>query len=118
MSDAAAVSVGASDTEVRAFVAFHVQRYHLSRSSILAVPEFRNAVERLIVGDPSAAEWAITFLELRPYHYRSGYLKNRLLRHLRKVELGEHQKGRLRDFIIQTIEREDHVDRKELSALA
>lgn len=106
------------DAEIQQAVRYHVQRHHLSQSDILEVPEFRDGIERLKRGDASAVEWAVTYLELRPYHFRSGYLKNTLLRYLRHVTLKESHKERLHDYVIMTIEAGDYPSRKQFSALA
>ena len=54
----------------------------------------------LVAGDAKVIESAVTFLEVDPLFHRSGYIKADLLRHLKKVQLSEDQKSRLRRVVI------------------
>ncbi|HTF66993.1 MAG TPA: hypothetical protein VK638_30350 [Edaphobacter sp.] len=49
--------------------------------------------------DPLITEWALCFLELRPYFFRSGYVWQKLLRRLKHVPLSEEQERRFSDVI-------------------
>jgi hypothetical protein len=59
--------------------------------------------ERLRNGDPSGAESAIRFLEADPWFTHAGFTKTRLLRRLKQVALGEDQRDRLRQVMIQAV---------------
>lgn len=61
--------------------------------------------DRVKLGHGKAVEEAIAFLELDPMCFRSGYVKADLLRALRRVELTEPQKERLRSVIVDAARR-------------
>ncbi|WP_052573707.1 hypothetical protein [Haloferula sp. BvORR071] len=65
-------------------------------TAVLWLPEFH---QRLRVGDPEAMEEAILFLELDPWFFGSGYLKERLIRILKSAPLGERECVRLRNVV-------------------
>lgn len=48
---------------------------------------------------PVITEWALCFLELRPYFFRSGYVWQKPLRRLKHVPLSEEQQRRFSDVI-------------------
>jgi hypothetical protein len=85
---------------------FHA-RYHL-----LAFPGGLNEetfFDQLGKGDPVITEWALCFLELRPYFFRSGYVWQKLLRRLKHVPLSEQQQRQFSDVIRslgQAVEKE------------
>jgi hypothetical protein len=68
------------------------------------------AMDRLAAGDQPAVEMAVTFLELDPYCFRSGYLKADLIRSLVRVELPAEHASRLRDVVLAAV---DGFDRRE-----
>jgi hypothetical protein len=107
----------ATEAEISAFVSHHVQRYHLSAASILAVTPIRDAFQRLRDGDSTAAEWAVCYLEASPIHFNSGYIRNQLFRWLRRVNLNETQRTRLGRVVILLIENGRRPDFKEMRAL-
>ena len=51
--------------------------------------------EPLASGNPEVIEAAIAFLEVRPYFFRSGYMRKKLLRHIKRVEMNSRQRERL-----------------------
>ena len=55
----------------------------------------KNARDRIAAGDPEAIEFAICFLELRPYFFRSGYMFNAILRYANRAPLSAKQRARL-----------------------
>ena len=57
----------------------------------------------LSAGEPDAKECAMTFLELDPYYFRSGYMKGKLLIRLKHLELGTSEKERLRKIVVDAI---------------
>ena len=57
----------------------------------------------LRVGDPSAIEMAVQFLEANPWYFRSGYHKADVLRLLKRLPLSEDQCARLRKVIVERV---------------
>lgn len=67
-----------------------------ARYDALAFPGgLARAFERLTAGDPVAAETAITFVELRPYFFRSQYHATKLIRLLKRLRLRADLQSRL-----------------------
>jgi hypothetical protein len=56
--------------------------------------------EKLKSGDREAIEDTILYLEVDPWYFRSGYVKEWLLDTLRKAPLSEDDKSRLRNVIL------------------
>jgi hypothetical protein len=50
-------------------------------------------------------EFAVCFLEVDPWFFRSGYLKQILLTRLKQSDLGETAKGRLRSVLLDAVAR-------------
>ena len=74
-----------------------------NHTSILATfwqKEYLSAVES---GDPESVDLAISFVEVNPYYFRSGYMKDRLFRRLRRSKLSEDQRQRLLSAITEAI---------------
>lgn len=66
-----------------------------SRYDELAFPGGpRTARNRLRASDPVAIEYALAFLEVRPYFFRSGYMFKEFIRVLRKCPLSDSQRDR------------------------
>lgn len=84
----------------------------------LYTEEFLEQVERLREGDASGVEAAIAYLEADPWHFRSGYLKQTLARHVRRVPLTERQADRLREAILNAWRKGPREDLKEYIRLA
>ena len=57
----------------------------------------------LSAGEAAAKECTMTFLELDPYYFRSGYIKSKLLVRLKHLELGTSEKERLRKIVVNAI---------------
>ena len=53
-----------------------------------------SARARIRSGDPSAIEYALDFIELRPFFFRSGYMYNDFMRVLRNCPMSETQTKR------------------------
>ena len=83
-----------------------------SAQSALYSPDLEAIVERLRSGDPSAVEPAVVFLEADPWCFRSGYLKENLMRYLARIPLADEMKERLRHVIAAVVVR---GPRRELS---
>jgi hypothetical protein len=60
-------------------------------------------MRRLKDHDPGAIESAVAFLEVDPFFFRSGYIKEDLLEHLRWAPLDQDQKRRLQQVILARI---------------
>ncbi|GAA5481801.1 hypothetical protein [Haloferula sargassicola] len=73
--------------------AWHAQRYATDR---LWEDEF---LADLRGSDRQAIDEAILFLEVDPWYFRSGYLKERLIRGLKAAQLTERDRKRLRNVI-------------------
>jgi len=67
---------------------------------------FRNLQRR----DPKALEPAVRFLEIDPWCFRSGYIKQDLIRHILRYQLNELYQARLAKVVLNAI---DYRDRRE-----
>ena len=56
--------------------------------------------QRVRSGDREAVKDAVLFLEVDPWYFRSGYLKERLIDGLKRAPLTEHDRERLRQVIL------------------
>jgi len=66
-----------------------------SKYDDLAFPGgLRDARDRMRAGDTEAIEYAIAFLEVRPYFFRSGYMYKDFMRVLRNCPLSVAQRKR------------------------
>lgn len=66
-------------------------------------------------------EWrdnAITFLEVDPRYFRSGYDKAWLLRHLKRADLSARQKRRLHDVLLEIVGKPSGVEFRQYCQLA
>ncbi len=67
-----------------------------SRFDRLAFPGgYESAGVRILAGDQAAIESALQFLEVRPYFFRSGYMRTALMRKLKRAVLTAPQAARL-----------------------
>lgn len=71
------------------------EEFHSNYDRIAFPGGLDGAYERILAGDPEAMEAAISFLECRPYFFRSGYMFKDILRKAKKASLSEIQKERL-----------------------
>ena len=62
------------------------------------------AHRRMRCGDAEAIEYALCFIEIRPYFFRSGYMYNHFLRILRNCELTEVQRMRYNNVYARYLE--------------
>ena len=66
-------------------------------------------------------EWresAITFLEVNPRYFRSGYDKSQLLRHLKRADLNPKHKQRLLAVLLDVVGRPSGVELRQYCQLA
>jgi hypothetical protein len=83
----------------RACAEFH------SRYDDLAFPGgYERGLKRIAANDAEAIDTALAFLELRPYFFRSGYMRTKLLRLLKRATLTLERRKRLEKIV--TKERE------------
>ena len=68
--------------------------FHASYDALAFPGGYGSALTRLAGNDAETIEAALVFLELRPYFFRSGYMRETLLRRLKQVAMSEHQRKR------------------------
>jgi hypothetical protein len=68
---------------------FHA-RYH----SLACPPGWNEIVRGLDDGDGGAIDWALSFVEIRPYFFRSGYMYRDLVRRLKRAALDDARRAR------------------------
>ena len=73
---------------------------------------------RLQEGDDSAVQGAVSALEEDPWHLRSGYLKEDLMRYLRRLPLSPEVKDRLRRVVLDRVDGADRRDFRWVSKMA
>ncbi len=85
-----------------------------NRSAVNAMysAEFRVQVRRLAAGGRDAVDPALVFLEADPWCFRSGYVKEELLRLLARHQLSPHEQARLEPVLLRAV---DAGDRREFS---
>jgi hypothetical protein len=77
--------------------------------------------DRLEEVESTDGEWrenAITYLEVDPLYFRSGYDKAQLLRHLKRAELSGDHKRRLRKVALTAVEKARSVEFRQYCQLA
>jgi len=68
--------------------------------------------------EPATVEMAIRFLEADPWFFRSGYIKEDLIRYLSRAEFREDQLSRLRQVILTHIQGPDAREFRSYCRLA
>jgi hypothetical protein len=68
--------------------------FHSSYDALAFPGGYGTALVRLEQGDVEAIEAALVFLEVRPYFFRSGYMRETLMRRLKHVVMNEKQSKR------------------------
>lgn len=81
-------------------------------------PGFLDEVQRLKRREPTGIEYVLAFLEADPWHFRSGYLKSDLVRYLRRVDLTDDDRERLRAVIIAAWQKGPRTEYREYLRLA
>lgn len=76
-----------------------------ARYDSLCFPGGAAMLERVRSGAPDAVEAAVQFLLADPYHFRSGYLKERLWRWLARLPLSASARNRLEHAALSYLER-------------
>jgi hypothetical protein len=67
-------------------------------------PLVGDGAAKLSAGDPDTVDWAISYLEVDPFHFRSGYDKNWLIRRLKRLPLTPEQYRRLRVVVLRALD--------------
>lgn len=96
----------------------HAQRVAEQAHADLHSDEFEAGLEGLRRRDPAGVEYGIAYLEADPWYFRSGYLKGRIARWLRQVELSAPQQERLRQVILAALARGNRYEQVEYRKLA
>jgi len=60
---------------------------------------YANALRQLVEHDPNTLDVVLTFLEVRPYFFRSGYMWTTLLKRAQRVPMGTKQHARLQKIL-------------------
>lgn len=81
-------------------------------------PDFDADYRKLKARDPAGVETAISFLEADPWFFRTGYIKARLARFLKTVELTQQQRQRLRNALIAIVQSRHRTEFREMCRLA
>jgi hypothetical protein len=68
--------------------------------------------------DPTTIATAISYLEADPYFFRSGYIKENILRLLKKVTLSKKQIAELQEILIDAITNNNRREYQEYCKLA
>ena len=61
------------------------------------------SMQKLAKGDAATIESAVQFIEADPMFFRSGYIKEEILKHLSRNPLNDDQKQRLREIILERV---------------
>ena len=78
-------------------------RFHLAYPKLAFPGGLTRLHAELPKGNTAVIEDAVRFLETDPYFFRSGYLKEEVLRYLARAPLEAHQESRLRDVILARV---------------
>ena len=81
------------------------ERFHSSFDRLAFPGGLERELDLLKRGDVQAVEMAVRFLEVDPWFFRSGYIKEEILLALRKVTLTDDQRERLREVIMDRINK-------------
>ena len=77
--------------------------FHAAYDKLAFPGGLQREFELLGVGDATAVEMAIQFLEANPWYFRSGYHKADILKTLRKQQLSDDQCDRMRRVILERV---------------
>ena len=55
-------------------------------------------MQGLDAGDDEAIDWALSFVEIRPYFFRSGYMYRDLVRRLKRTSFDDARRARWNAF--------------------
>lgn len=76
------------------------------------------ALVQLEAGDPAMLDLAIAYVEVDPYYFRSGYLKKRLFRRLKRLTLPDVQKKRIQQGVLGALRTHQGSGWKDFCLLA
>jgi hypothetical protein len=108
-----------SDSEAAREKWMQAAREFHSRFDDLAFPGgLTRQLQDLRGKDPNAIEMAVRFLEADPRFFRSGYLKEDLIKELKKVGLSDAQRCRLQNVVIRKINAEPVREFRRYCSLA
>jgi hypothetical protein len=79
------------------------RRFHESYDQLAFPGGLTEWLRQLEAKDPAAIEDAVLFLEVDPLFFRSGYIKEGILEHLRWAPLNQDRKRRLQQVILARI---------------
>ncbi|QKW57649.1 hypothetical protein [Stenotrophomonas sp. NA06056] len=60
---------------------------------------YANALRQLAGHDPNTVDVVLTFLEVRPFFFRSGYMWKTLLKRVQRVPMGVKQRARMKKIL-------------------
>lgn len=80
--------------------------------------ELSNAMDRLRAADPTAVEPTLVFLEADPWAFRTGYLKQRVMRWMRRCPIDAGQAARLRVVLLHLVDVGGRREFREACRLA
>ena len=98
------------DLHKKMHTAFHVKphsiehkqacdKFHSSYDSLAFPGGYELGIKKLTNCDSSTIETALCFLEVKPYFFRSQYMRTKLTRLLKKVELTKAQQTRFNKIL-------------------
>ena len=87
------------------------RRFHESYDYLAFPGGLNESMRRLAEHDPVVIETAVKFLEVDPMFFRSGFIKQDLIKHLKKSALNNDQKERLQQVILARV-RETNTRRE------
>jgi len=94
-----------------------VARFHAA-VAVAYPPDFETIFSRLREGDPSSIESAIGFLEADPWFFRSGYVKAKLVKLIKRLPLKPEQVRRLQAVIVNVVDGRDRREFRDYCRLA
>ena len=72
------------------------------RYDALAFPGgYAATLSGLVLGNQQVIDATLSFLEVRPYFFRSGYMRKVLLRKIKQVDLAPQQRDRLKGILLR-----------------
>ncbi len=70
------------------------EEFHARYDSLAFPGGATGAYERILAGDPAAVDAALTFLEIRPFFFRSGYMWKEILQKCKRAPMSPEQTKR------------------------
>jgi len=74
-------------------------KFHSSYDSLAFPGGYEIGIRKINEGDLSSIETALCFLEVKPYFFRSQYMRTKLTRLLKKADLTKSQQSRLNNVL-------------------